>query len=89
VPFLDDRVLCDIARFIDGIRVCSSLSTMSEEEFCERFIERLKLHCRAGRNPFGKEPETYGEMVAPVYWHEMGQELGPEKCADQDADYWP
>lgn len=89
MPFLDDRILYDIARFIDGISVCSSFSTMSEEEFCERFIERLKLHYRAGRNPFGKEPERYGEMVAPVYWREMGQELGPEKCADQDADYWP
>jgi len=61
---------------------------MSEEEFCIRFVERVKLHCRAGRIPFGKEPETYGESVAPVYWREMGQEASPEQCADQDAAYW-
>jgi len=62
---------------------------MSEEEFCTRFTERVRLHAQAGRKPFGKEPEAYAAAVAPIYWREMKEDgWSPEKCADHDASYW-
>jgi len=62
---------------------------MSEEEFYRRFAERVRLWCRAGRDPFGKEPDAYARGVAPFYWREFKDEgWSPEKCADFDAVYW-
>ncbi|EJC77687.1 hypothetical protein Rleg10DRAFT_6399 [Rhizobium leguminosarum bv. trifolii WSM2012] len=62
---------------------------MTEEEFCERFFQRIMLHYRAGRRPFGLDAKTYSDKVAPIYWREMGKKSSPEECADQDAAYWP
>lgn len=61
---------------------------MTKEEFCERFVERVRLHCRAGRKPFGMDPDAYCEKIAPIYWCELGEELSPKQCADQDAADW-
>lgn len=61
---------------------------MTEEEFCKRFVERVKLRCRTGRKPFGMDPETYGKNVASIYWREMGHDHSPEQCVDHDAAYW-
>ncbi|OWO94740.1 hypothetical protein B5E41_13450 [Rhizobium esperanzae] len=62
---------------------------MTKEEFCERFCQRVTLHCRTGRRPFGLDPKAYCDKIAPIYWRELGKELSPEECADQDAAYWP
>ncbi|ARO28588.1 hypothetical protein NXC14_CH00585 [Rhizobium sp. NXC14] len=48
-----------------------------------------RLHCRAGRRPFGLDAKTYCDKTAPIYRREFGNELRPERCADQDAAYWP
>jgi len=61
---------------------------MTEEEFCKRFAERVKLRCRTGLKPFAMDPETYSMKVAQAYWREMGHDHSPEQCADQDAAYW-
>jgi hypothetical protein len=34
---------------------------MTEEEFCSRFTERVRLLVRSGRSPFGKSAEVYAE----------------------------
>ncbi|MBB3656603.1 hypothetical protein FHX15_001831 [Rhizobium sp. BK650] len=62
---------------------------MSEEEFCQRFYNRLQLLLRAGRKAPVRDPETYTKAVAPSYWRELGQQgWSPEQCADHDAAFW-
>ncbi|KAA0695594.1 hypothetical protein DTW90_21635 [Neorhizobium sp. P12A] len=62
---------------------------MSEEEFCKRFEDRVRLHCRSGKRPFAMVPEEYCARVAKLWWQELHGELWtPETCADEDSYYW-
>lgn len=44
----------------------------TEDEFCRRFAERVKLLVRSGRSPYGRDPDAYAADVAPIYWREVG-----------------
>ena len=62
---------------------------VTEEEFCRRFADRVKLLARSGRSPYGRDPDAYAGDVAPSYWRELGSRgQSPESCADEDASYW-
>ncbi|MBB2706159.1 UNVERIFIED_ORG: hypothetical protein GGE63_004289 [Rhizobium esperanzae] len=70
------------ARSVETIFGPAKFICMTKEEFCERFFQRIRLHCRSGRQPFGLDPKTYCDKIAPIYWRELGNELSPEECAD-------
>jgi hypothetical protein len=64
-------------------------TTMTLEEFSQRFVGHMLRHPDFEPLHAGRSLRKYAEDVAPAYWKELYPDgLSPEECADSDMSYW-
>jgi len=68
--------------------VTTESTTITEEEFCRRFVECMVRACGETFDD-GTSIREYAAETAPTYWQDDWQrKQGPEACAEADMSYW-